>query len=114
MTATNKALSPGVTTSGTAVETVYISPAAGKGTRITSVTTVNTSGSVGNYSLYAVDDATPAVAVDSLVREQSLQPNESDTPPEAINHFIPPGGTIQVQTDVAGNVAFRISGIEYT
>lgn len=114
MTATNKVLVDGVTTSGTSAETKYTSPAAGKGTKITAVTAVNISGSVGSYTIYGVDDASAAVAVDSLVRSQSLQPDAADTPPEVVNQFIPAGGTIQVQTDVAGNIAFRISGIEYT
>ena len=114
MTATNKVLVEGETTSGTTAEIKYTSPAAGKGTRITSVTAVNTSVTVGNYSIYVVDDSSAAAAVDSLVREQSLQPNGADTPPEVINQFVPAGGTIQVQTNSSGNIAFRISGIEYT
>jgi hypothetical protein len=114
MTTTNKTLVEGATTSSTSAEIKYTSPSAGKGTKITAVTAVNTSVSTGSYSIYVVSDSSAPSATDSLVRSQSLQADYADTPPEVINQFVPAGGTIQVQTNVSGNIAFRISGVEYT
>lgn len=112
---TNVVLVDGAVTVGAATaENVYTSPAGGKGTRITAVTCTNISGATDNFTIYTKSDATAPALSDSLIVEKSLVVKESDTPPEVVNHFVPAGGTIWLETATAGSITLKVSGIEFT
>lgn len=95
-------------------ETVYTSPAGGKGTRITAVTCTNISVATDTYSIYTRSDGAAPGPADSLILDKSLATKESDTPPEVINHFIRPGGTLSFETATALSITLKVSGVEFT
>ncbi len=113
MAATNAVLIGGVLNTGTSATVAYTSPANGKGTRITSLTAFNVNVATQSYKVYIVSSAAAASPSDTIV-SQALTPDESETPIEIINQFVPAGGTIQIEGSAASAIAFRASGIEFT
>lgn len=113
MPALNVKIATGYVTTGTTPETVYTSPAAGQGTRITALTAYNKSVTTESYTAYIAPDATAATSSEAVVN-QAVTTLKSDVPLEALNQIIPPGGTLQVDTSAAGAFTFQVSGIEFT
>lgn len=113
MAVTNKTLVDGQAVAG-AITTYYTSPLAGDGTRITAITATNYSAGTESYSVYIKADGSPAGNADLVLLSQGVASNKSDVPPEVINQFVPPGGTIQLSASLSNAISVRISGVEFT
>lgn len=93
-----------------AAATLYTSPAAGKGTWIDKATAVNHSGGARTVSLFIGGTG----AINTVVNTKSIADKATDTLPELVGHFIPPGGTLAGNADAAAGVNVVISGRELT
>lgn len=92
---------------------VYTSPSNGSGTRITQLTVKNTDVVTRSYNVYVASNSVSATTKNAIASHQ-LVAGETDSPFEALNVFIPPSGTLQVDADAITTVSFRVSGLEFT
>lgn len=113
MAATNVQIVDSTLNPATTPSIVYTSPASGDGTRITQCTVKNTGVSTVAYNIYVVSNALTATDQNAIASHQLIA-GETDSPLEALNVFIPNGGTLQVDADVISTVSFRVSGLEFT
>lgn len=94
------------------VQTFYTSPPTGAGTIITAFTATNNTGANRTYRAYIyAEDETVAEAVTPL---KILIRNKFDPGSSLVNHLIPPGGTLRMETDLLGTVVYRVTGNELT
>lgn len=92
------------------IEIFYTSPPTGEGTIITAFTATNNTGSNRTYKAYIFDSTgavLPAVAPLRIIIR-----NRFDLGSGVINQFIPPGGTLRMESDLASSIVFRVSGKE--
>jgi hypothetical protein len=113
MAATNESLIDGIQPGVTTVVVGYTSPASGAGTRLTAFTATNNSATTAKYSVFIVPNGGAADTTNKIINLNSLAA-EAEESPIIQNHFIPAGGTLEVQVDTATTIAFRATGIEYT
>lgn len=94
------------------IQTFYTSPADGAGTVITAFTATNNSGSNRTYKAYIFDssgDSLEAVTPLKIVVRNRFDPGSS-----IVNHLIPAGGTLRMETDLQDTIVFRVTGNELT
>lgn len=90
------------------IEDIYTAPP--DGTIITAWTATNNTGSNRTYKAYIFDiTGTPLQAIIPL---KIIIRNRFDLGPGITNQFIPGGGTIRVESDLADSIVFRVSGNE--
>lgn len=92
------------------IQSFYTSPATGAGTVITAFTATNNTGSNRTYKAYIYAlGATSSSAVTPL---KIIIRNRFDPGNAIVNHLIPPGGTLRMESDLANSIAFRVTGNE--
>jgi hypothetical protein len=92
------------------IETIYTSPVNGAGTIITSFTATNNTAANRTYKAYIYGAlATPVQAV---IPTKIVIRNRYDSGAGIVNQFIPAGGTLRVESDLASSIVFRVSGKE--
>ncbi len=90
------------------IETIYTAPP--NGTIITSWTATNNTGSNRIYKAYIFGlDGLPLQAIIPL---KIIIRDRFDLGSGITNQFVPGGGTIRVESDLADSIVFRISGNE--
>lgn len=93
-------------------EIFYTSPARGKGTVVTNFTATNSAGSPRTYKAYIVS---PGGTADTpIVPERTINSNDTDLPAEIAAQFMPPGFTLQMESDTASSISFSVSGREFS
>jgi len=90
------------------IETVYISPSGGLGTRIDSFTVSNNTATMGSYKAYIYSSS--GAAVDAVVPFKFVLRDRYDNAPSIISKVIPAGGSLRVESDVANGMSFTGSG----
>ena len=88
------------------VEALYTNTTNG-GAVIKAVTASNTTKINASYIMYIVD--AEGAVIKPIVPFQVVIRLKADTPPEAINQVVPPGGSIQVETSAANSIAFTVT-----
>lgn len=108
---TQAVLVDGVTNSlADTVETFYTSPADGGGTIISAFTATNNTGANRTYRGYIYNiSGDPIGAVSPL---KVIIRNRFDGGTALVNHIIPPGGTLRMESDLADSIVFRVTGNE--
>ncbi len=92
------------------IQTFYTSPASGAGTVITAFTATNNTGSNRTYKAYIfgpADTTIEAVTPLKIVIRNRFDPGNS-----IVNHLIPAGGTLRMESDLASSIVFRGTGNE--
>ena len=92
------------------IQTFYTAPAGG--TKVTSFSATNNTTSSKTYKAYIFDasgDALPAV-----VPQKIIVPERFDLGASIVGQFIPPGGTLRMESSDADSIAFRVTGNEIT
>lgn len=90
------------------VTELYESPATGAGTVISAFTVTNNTASSASFKAYiygSTGDALLAIAPMTVV-----VPDAFSATPSAVNHVVPPGGTIRAENSAADSLVFNISG----
>ena len=91
-------------------EVFYVAPSNQLGTIISNFTASNDTGNTRSYKAYIVVDGG---TVDTpVVPNRNIVTNRTDNPPELAGQFIPPGGTLQMETDAGDSISFTVSGRE--
>ena len=96
------------------IEIMYTSPSgAGQGgTLIKAVTASNITKINASYKMYIVnaagDTSKPEIPFQVIVRL------DADLAAPVINHVIPVGGSLRVETSAAGAISFRVTGVIIT
>ena len=94
------------------IQTFYTSPADGAGTVITAFTATNNTGANRTYRAYIFDSTgLPLAAVTPL---KVVVRNRFDPGSSIVNHLIPPGGTLRMESDLLESIVFRVTGNELT
>lgn len=92
------------------IQSFYTSPATGAGTVITAFTATNNTGSNRTYKAYIfASGATTSEAVTPL---KIIIRSRFDPGNAIVNHLIPPGGTLRMESDLALSIVFRVTGNE--
>jgi len=92
------------------IEQFYLSPVSGGGTVINAFAATNNTGSNRTYKAYIFDKTgviLPAVSPLKIVVR-----NRFDLGSAVLNQIIPAGGTLRLESDLAGSIVFRVSGKE--
>ena len=90
------------------IETIYTAPA--DGTIITAWTATNNTGSNRSYRAYIFDLS--GAVLQAVIPLKIIIRNRFDLGSGITNQFIPGGGSIRVESDLADSIVFRISGNE--
>lgn len=91
------------------VEQVYLSPASGQGTLITALTAANNTGSSDTFKAYIYDSAGTETGV---AQPQTIVVRDDFSPVSGIvNHVIPAGGSLRVESSTASGIEFTLTGI---
>jgi len=90
------------------IQNVYDAPA--NGTIITAWTATNNTGSNRTYKAY-IYDLTGSL-LQAIIPLKIIIRNRFDLGSGITNQFIPGGGSIRVESDLANSIVFRISGNE--
>jgi hypothetical protein len=94
--------------------TLYTSPAAGRGTWIDKATAVNHDAATHQVTVNHVPAAGAAASSNLVVSSKAVAAGATDTLPELVGKFIPPGASIFALADVAAKVNIEINGREIT
>lgn len=97
------------TTAAATAESVYTSPAEGKGTLITNFTAANSTAIDRTYKAYIVTSGSATIPV---IPSRSILKGETDVPPEVSGQFMPAGAQLYVETSAATSISFTVSGRE--
>jgi hypothetical protein len=92
------------------IQTFYTSPADGAGTVITAFTATNNTGSNRTYKAYIF--ASGATSVEAVTPLKIVIRNRFDPGNAIVNHVIPPGGTLRMETDLLDTIVYRVTGNE--
>lgn len=93
---------------------LYTSPAAGKGTWIDKVTAVNHDAAAHTVTFNHVPSAGSAADANLVVQAKSIAAGATDTLPELVGKFLPPGAALYGFADAATSVNIEINGRELT
>lgn len=107
-----KTLTQGSTLTTTA--SVYYTAPAGTFTRITQMAMINVDVVPHIVSLFLTSNSGTPGVVDTVVKDKTLQPNETWVPYQALGFVLSPGTTIQAIADANSVVVLKASGIELT
>ena len=94
------------------IQTFYTSPASGAGTVITAFTATNNTGANRTYRAYIF--ALGATSSEATTPLKIIVRNRFDPGSSIVNHLIPPGGTLRMETDLLETIAYRVTGNELT
>ena len=111
MTVTVKVLVP-AQTANNSQSTVYT--ANGVTAIIDKFTATNYAASEATISVNLVNPAGSAGNDNLIVKTKTLQPSETYTFPELVDHVLPPGGFISTIAGTASAINIRVSGREVT
>lgn len=95
--------------SNTSITTVYT--ATNVTSAIDSFSISNTTGGVETIDVYLVPDGGTAGSSNIVIPNKSIADDESYGSPEAVGHYLEPGGTIQIESSSA-SLTLVISGRE--
>lgn len=109
--ANSKALAIGFKTAVVdTVEIAYTAPTGGQGVHIDASTVSNNTTASVSYKAYIYDSAGTTIGV---YQPQTIVVRDRFSPiPGLVNHVVPAGGTIRVETSTANSLEFSFSGIE--
>ena len=93
-----------------AIETFYTSPSDGAGTIITAFTATNNAGSNRTYKAYIFDSS--GSTLEAVTPLKKIIRNKFDPGSSIVNHIIPAGGTLRMESDLADSIVFRVTGNE--
>ena len=93
-------------------EIAYTSPSTGTGTLITAATVSNATTADRTYKAYIVSSASTATL--PQVPQRTVVSKKTDIPPELSGQVIPPGGTLQFESNAASSISFTVSGRDLT
>ena len=91
-------------------EIFYTSPSSQEGTVITNFTVTNDTGTTRSYKAYIV--LSGGSADTPIVPNRNILTNRTDNPTEMAGQFIPPGATLQMESDAVNGISFTVSGRE--
>jgi hypothetical protein len=94
------------------IQEFYKSPPADGGTLITAFTASNNTGANASYKAY-IFDAT-GTTLPAVVPLTIVVRNKDSLGSAIVNQFIPPGGTLRMESSRATSIVFRVSGKEIT
>jgi hypothetical protein len=94
------------------IQAFYTSPPTGAGTVITAFTATNNTGSNRTYRAYIF--ASGATTAEATTPLKIVVRNRFDPGQAIVNHLIPPGGTLRMETDLLDTIAYRVTGNELT
>jgi len=106
--AINVTLIDGVQNSGTTAVDLYTSPAQGGGTRIIAFTASLITGTQ-TYRVFIGSTA----AAKEIIQATAIKGPSQDSPLELINHLIPAGQKLFVQSSAGNSITVRAAGIEF-
>lgn len=90
------------------VQSFYTSDPSGSGTIVTAFTATNNTAANRTYRAYIyASGATTSEAVTPL---RILIRNKFDPGNAIVNHLIPPGGTLRMESDATLSISFRVTG----
>ncbi len=90
------------------VTTVYTSPAASQGTRITALTAANSSTASVSYKVYIYDAAATGDPVSPL---KIIVKDRFDSAPSVVNQVVPAGGTLRIENSASNSLSFTATGV---
>lgn len=91
------------------IEVFYTSPSSSDGTLITAFSAINNSGVNASYKAYIYDSS--GLSLGAVVPTKIVVRNRFDTAPSIINHLIPSGGSLRMESSAANSITFRVSGV---
>lgn len=92
------------------IEEFYLSPPDGAGTVITAFTATNNTAANKTYKAYIFGPS--ATGVEATTPTKIVKHTRFDTGNAIVNHLIPAGGTLRMESDVASSIVFRVTGNE--
>lgn len=92
------------------IEEFYTSPASGNGTRIMAFTASNDTESSKTYKAYIF--ASSGDMVCSVVPQTIVVKDRADNGSTSVNHVIPAGGTLRMESSDADSLNFYVTGNE--
>lgn len=98
----------------TTAAAVYYTVPTGVSTQLVQLSFCNTDTVARTVSVYLANDATAPATTDYLVKNKTLQPNETWTPQWALGAVLSAAGTIQAIADANSVVVIKASGLELT
>jgi len=97
-------------TAADTTETFYTSPAGGAGTVITAFTATNNTGANRDYKVFIFDSS--GTTLEAVTPLKTILRNRFDPGSSIVNHIIPAGGTLRMESDAATSIVFRVTGNE--
>lgn len=94
-------------TAADTIETFY-TDAGGNGTRITAFAATNNTVSSKSYKAYIFSPG--GDILDAIVPQKIVVRDRFDLGPAITGQFIPPGGTLRMESSDADSIAFRVTG----
>jgi hypothetical protein len=92
------------------IQDFYTSPASGAGTLIAAFTATNNTGANQSYKAYIYDST--GGLIDAVIPLKIVVRNRFDLGAGIVNHLIPPGGSLRMESSAADSIAFRVTGKE--
>jgi len=109
--ATNKVLINSIqNTVGGAIQNFYQSPPSGNGTLISAFTATNNTGANRTYRAYIYDST--GSLLEAVIPLKIVVRNRFDLGSAIVNHLIPSGGSLRIESDLEDSIVFRVSGKE--
>ena len=109
--ATNVVLvNSGKNLSADTIQAFYTAPSTGLGTIITAFTATNNTSSNQSYKAYIY--AASGLLLDAVTPRKIIIRDKFDPGSGIVNHLIPAGGTLRMESSAADTIAFRVSGKE--
>lgn len=93
---------------------IYYTAPTGVSMQLVNMVLVNTDSVARTVSVYLVDDGAAPTAADTILKNKTLQPNESYPVSAALAAVVSAAGTIQAIADAGSVVVLKASGIEFT
>ena len=92
------------------IEVFYTSPVGQRGTVISSFTATNSTGSNKSYKAYIYDST--GTATSPIIPTKGIINDGFDTGSAIVNHKIPAGGTLRMESSSANGINFYVTGNE--
>ena len=92
------------------IQPFYTSPSGGAGTRISAFTATNNTDSNKIYEAFIYGPSQTGLG--AVMPRKIVITNKFDTGGALINQLIPPGGSLNMRTNIAGSIDFRVTGDE--
>lgn len=92
------------------IESVYVSPATGRGTKLKSFTASNDTATSQSYKAYIYNAA--GVAVSPVIPFTVVVKDRADYGASIIGQVIPAGGSLRIESSNAAGLNFYVTGAE--